>query len=249
MQHDMNMSAMQGGNAPADARDPDYSEGATMSSMPGMDMHDDGWLGKLLIDQLEYVNGSDANGAAIDAQAYVGSDRDKLWLKVDGERTGGTLRDMRMEALWDRALTAFWDTQLGVRHDAGDGPGRNWAAFGVQGLAPYWFDIEATFYAGPSGRTAARLEAEYDMRLTQRLILTPDIELNAYGKTDRERRIGSGLSSAEVGLRLRYEFSRRFAPYVGVDWKRSLGNTADLVRADGESPFDREIVAGVRIWF
>jgi copper resistance protein B len=247
----MDMSSMQGGRAPPDARNPDYSDSQAMSTMSGMaeSMNDDAPVGKLLIDQLEYVDGSDANGSALDAQAYFGKDQDKLWLKADGEHLDGQWRDLRLEALWAHALTTFWDTQVGVRRDIGEGPDRSWAAFGVQGLAPYWFDVEATAYVGQSGRTAVRLEAEYELLLTQRLILTPDVEINAYGKSDPERQIGSGLSNIEFGLRLRYEFSRQFAPYIGIDWNRRLGNTADLVRTAGEPALDRAIVAGVRIWF
>jgi len=247
----MDMSSMQGGRAPADARDPDYSDGQSMSPMPGMaeSMDDDTRFGKLLFDQFEYVHGDNANGLAVDAQAYYGSDTDKLWLKLDGERTGGRLGETRTEALWAHATSAFWDTQLGVRHDFGDGPGRNWAAFGVQGLSPYWFDVEATAYVGQSGRTALRLEAEYDLLLTQKLIVTPDIEINAYGKRDPARQIGSGLSNVELGVRLRYEIARQFAPYVGFDWNRRVGGTADLVRTAGEPAFDHQIVAGIRFWF
>jgi copper resistance protein B len=248
---DMDMSSMQGGRAPAGARDPDYSEGQAMSMMPGMadSMNDAVKFGKVLIDQLEYLHGADADGAAIDAQAWYGGDENKAWFKASGEHTDGRLRDLRTEALWAHATTAFWDTQVGVRHDFGAGPGRSWAAFGVQGLAPYWLDIEATAYVGASGRTAARFEAEYDLLLTQRLIFTPDLEFNLYGRDDPARRIGSGLANVELGLRLRYEVTRRFAPYIGVDFNRRVGRTADYVRADGEAAFDRVVVAGVRIWF
>jgi copper resistance protein B len=247
----MDMSSMQGGRAPADARDPDYAEGQSMSMMPGMgdSMDDAARFGKLLFDQLEYVHSAHANGLAIDAQAYYGGDADKLWLKVDGERSGGHLGDTRTEALWAHATSAFWDTQLGLRHDFGDGPERSWAAFGVQGLAPYWFDIEATAYLGQSGRAAVRVEAEYQLMLTQKLIFTPDLELNAYGKSDPARHIGSGLSNVEFGLRLRYEVTRQFAPYIGIDWNRHIGDTSDLVRAAGKPAFDHQIVAGVRVWF
>lgn len=247
----MDMSGMQGGKAPADARDPDYSEGQRMSTMPGMadSMNDDARFGKLLFDQFEYTHSPRASGLAVDAQAYYGGDVNKLWLKLDGERSEGHLHDTRAEALWAHATNAFWDTQLGVRHDFGDGPGRSWAAFGAQGLSPYWFDIEATAYVGQSGRTAARMEAEYDLLLTQKLIFTPDLELNAYGKRDPARHIGAGLSNVELGLRLRYEITRQFAPYIGIDWNRRVGGTADLVRAAGEPAFDHELVAGVRFWF
>lgn len=243
------MPPMQGGSAPPNARSPDYSEGVGYGDMTGMDMHDDAAQTMLLIDQLEVTHGRDANGVGLDAQAWYGNDLDKLWLKVDGDYSGGRLQEMRSEALWDHAFATYWSTQLGARHDFGLGPGRNWAAFGVQGLAPYWFDIEATAYVGPSGRTAVRFEAEYELMLTQRLIFQPDLEANLYGRDDTRRSIGSGLSYVSLGLRLRYEFHRQFAPYVGINLVRKFGRTADFARAAGEHAFDPQLVAGVRIWF
>jgi copper resistance protein B len=118
----------------------------------------------------------------------------------------------------------------------------------VQGLAPYWFTIEATAYAGDQGRTAARFRAEYELLLTQRLILQPELELNLYGKDDRARDISSGLSDAEVALRLRYEIRREFAPYIGVVWKyrrdANDGFVPGLNRAGNECQF----VIGLRLW-
>lgn len=149
----------------------------------------------------------------------------------------------------DHTVATFWSTQLGVRADGGEGPHRQWAAFGIQGLAPYWFELEATGYVGPSGRTAARFRAEYELLFTQRLILQPEFEANAYGSSDRARRLGSGLSDTSLGLRLRYEFHRQFAPYVGVVWTRRWGGTADFARNAGQGRFNRQWVAGVRIWF
>lgn len=148
-----------------------------------------------------------------------------------------------------QAFATFWDWQLGVRQDFGDGPPRTWGAFGIQGLAPYWFDVEATAYVGSFGRAAARLRATYDIRFTQRLLLTLEFEADAYSKTDEARGIGSGLSNLAMGLRLRYEIRRQLAPYVGVVRGKKLGNTADLARAAGERTTDKQIVAGVRIWF
>jgi copper resistance protein B len=246
----MDMSSMQGGNAPPDARSPDYSDGYGYGSMPGMDMHDDPAIAMLLLDRLEYVHSRDGgNAAAIDGQAWYGKNFNKLWVKFEGERAGGRLQDLRTEALWDHAIATYWDTQVGVRHDFGIGPGRTWAAFGIEGLAPYWFETEATFYAGQGGRTAARVAFEYEVLLTQRLILQPELEANAYGKDDPQRGIGSGLSDVEAGLRLRYEIRRQFAPYVGVVWRQKFGRTADFARAQGEHPDELEFVAGVRIWF
>lgn len=244
----MSMNSMQGGRAPQDARSPDYSDGvgygAVQAHMGGNDV-----IGKLLIDQLEAFDGRDGHGQSWELEGWYGTDANKLWLRSEGERSAGKLQDGDVEAFWSHAIAAYWDSQLGVRHDIGAGPGRTWAAFGVQGLAPYWFQLEATAYAGSSGRTAARLRVDYDVLFTQHLILTPELEANFYGKRDPARGIGSGLSDVRFGLRLRYEIRREFAPYVGINWVRRLGQTADYARAAGEHTLDRQIVAGIRVWF
>ena len=245
----MDMSSMQGGNAPPDARSADYSDGHTYGAMRGMDMQDESRHGMLLLDQLEYAHTNDGHAIVIDGQAWYGGDIDKLWLKFEGEHAEGKLQDLRTEALWNHAVSAYWNTQLGVRHDFGEGPGRNWAAFGVQGLAPYWFDTEATLYVGQGGRTAARFETEYELLLTQRLILQPRLEVNLYGKDDPQRGIGSGLSDVEVGLRLRYEIRREFAPYIGVVRVQRFGRTADFARAASGHADETQFVAGLRMWF
>jgi copper resistance protein B len=249
MQMDMRGMQMQGGKAPPDARSADYSNGIGYSAMPGMHMLDDAALGMLLIDRLEYFDGRNGNGVALDAQGWYGTDANKVWVKAEGETGSGRLQDLRTEALWAHPIGIYWNTQLGVRHDFGVGPGRTWAAFGVQGLAPYFFDVEATFYVGQAGRTAFRFESEYELLLTQRLILQPRLEVNLYGRDDPQRGIGSGLSDATAGLRLRYEFTRKFAPYVGVEFDRKFGRTADLARNAGEPAFDPRLVAGLRLWF
>jgi copper resistance protein B len=245
----MTMGPMQGGRPPPNARSPDYSDGSEYGPMKGMDMADNAPLGMLLIDQLEYTNGKDADGLSWEAEGWYGNDANKLWVRTEGDRSGGKLEDADLEAFWNHNVATFWSTQLGVRQDFGEGPARTWAAFGVQGLAPYWFELEATAYVGDAGRTAARLRAQYELLLTQRLILQPDFEVNLYGKDDPARRIGSGLSDAQLGLRLRYEFSRQFAPYIGVNWNRRIGTTADYAREDHQPLLDRQIVVGVRVWF
>ncbi len=218
-------------------------------SMTGMDMADDQRFGKVLINQLEATRADGVTGQAWDAQAWYGGDRNRLLLRSEGARSAGHVQEGDIEALWSHAIATFWDSTLGVRHDFGNGPGRNWAAFGVQGLAPYWFDIEATGYVGAGGRTAARFKAEYELLITQRLILQPEFEANLYGKPDPAWRLGSGLSDASLGLRLRYEIRREFAPYIGVVWQRVFGGTAGFRRAENQSVFDRQLVAGVRVWF
>ena len=245
----MSMGPMQGGNAPPNARSADYSDGIGYGSMKGMDMADNAPQGMLLIDRLEAFYGRDANGQNWEAQGWYGNDSNKLWFRTGGERSRGKLQDGDLEVFWNHNVAAFWNTQLGVRHDFGEGPRRNWAAFGVQGLAPYWFGVEATAYVGPSGRAAARARADYDLLFTQRLILQPELEANFYSKDDPARRIGNGLSDVQFGLRLRYEIRRQFAPYIGVNWVRSVGTTADYARQDGQPVLDRQIVVGVRMWF
>jgi copper resistance protein B len=246
----MDMSSMQGGKAPPDARSPDYSDGYRYTDMPGMAMSDHAKIGMLLIDQLEYAHDNHGNNAVfLDGQFWYGEDFNKLWLKVEGESARGKLEDMRTEALWDHAISTYWGTQLGVRHDFGEGPGRTWAAFGVQGLAPYWFETEATLYVGQNGRTAARVQFEYEELLTQRLVLQPKFEVNLYGKDDPQRGIGSGLSDAELGLRLRYEIRREFAPYIGVVWRQRYGRTADFARMQNQPTGELQFVAGHHFWF
>ncbi len=244
----MTMGAMQGGKAPPDARSPDYSDGVGYGDMPGMDMSPPR-VGRLLLDNFEAVHGRAANGQAWELQGWYGGDNNKLWLRSEGERSGGRVEDGSAEVLWNHLMATYWSTQLGVRRDIGVGPGRTWAAFGVEGLAPYFFDVEATAYVGQSGRTAARFRATYDVLFTQRLILAPEFELNAYGKADPARRIGAGVSDASLGLRLRYEIRREFAPYIGVNWVRRFGATAGYARRDHQPVFDPQLVAGVRIWF
>ena len=211
-----------------------------------MQMDDDARFGMLRFDQIE--KGLDGSGTDWEADAWYGGDIDKVWLRSEGTHEGGRT-SARMELFWDHAFASFWDWQLGARADSGAGPARQWLAFGVQGLAPYWFDLQATAYAGGQGRSALRLRAEYEVLITQRLILQPESEANFYGKSDPRRDIGSGLSDIDFGLRLRYELRREFAPYVGIVWRQRLGQTGDFARAAGHSPFDAQIVAGLRIWF
>lgn len=249
---------MQGGSAPPDARDPHaYSGGYTLESgpyaLPGpraLRLSDEHNFGGLLVDRLEWTRARDGdNAAAYEIQSWFGRDYDRLVIKAEGEVAQGKLEEARTELLWGHAIATFWDTQLGVRYDSGVGPDRGWLAFGVQGLAPYWFEVDAAAYVGNNGRSALRLGAEYELLLTQKLILQPRIEVNLYGKSDTARDIGSGLADGTAGLRLRYEFTRQIAPYVGVERAGKFGQTADMARAAGEKPSETRWVAGMRFWF
>ncbi len=207
-------------------------------------------FGSVLVDRLERAYGHDSgNWTTYDVQAWYGRDFNRAVLKAEGQVSRGRLQDARTELLWGHAIAAYWDSQLGLRHDSGGGPDRNWLAFGVQGLAPYWFNVEATGYLGDQGRSALRLSASYELLLTQRVVLQPQVELNAYGKDDPARGIGSGLSDATAGLRLRYDISRQFSPYIGVEWSGRFGRTGDMARAAGERRDTTDFVAGVHFWF
>jgi copper resistance protein B len=236
-----------------------------------MQMDDTTLFGKVMFDQLEWRDGGAGEGrGAWDAQGYYGGDYDKLWVKTEGKyvpsghdaagasnsggrdatgASGSGIRDADVEVLWNRVISAWWNLQAGGRQDFGPGQSRTWAAVGIQGLAPQWFETEATVYASDEGRTAARLKAQYGLLLTQRLVLQPFAEANLYGRSDPAHQIGSGLSDLEVSVRLRYEVRREFAPYVGLVWLRRFGGTADLARSAGGNASDLELAAGLRIWF
>lgn len=251
--HDM--SAMEGKALPANDHVPppppqsvphDMTP-AQMNAM--MQMDDNASLGMFTLDRLERSRSTSGDYATRwEAEGWYGNAINRVWLKTEGERDSSGTQDGRVEALWSHAFASFWDWQLGARHDFGQGPDRQWLAAGVEGLAPYWFETQATFYVGEEGRTALRLETSYDMRFTQRLILTPQVELNFYGKDDPRRGISSGLSNVEAGLRLRYEISRKFAPYVGVNWTRRFGSIDNEPGMPDFHARETTWVAGVRIW-
>jgi copper resistance protein B len=243
-------------SSPADAAQeprtpiPPITEADRAAAQPPAHGHAHGGdaIGYLLFDRLEAWN-DDGGGEAWEAQGWYGSDRHRLWLRSEGEREQGRTSHADLEVLYGRPIARWWDLVIGVRHDFAPGVGRDHAAIGVIGTAPYKFEVEATGYLDTSGRLSTRIEAEYELLLTNRLILQPTIEAEWHARDDRGRAIGAGVSTAEAGLRLRYEFNRRFAPYVGLVHERSFGATADLRRDEGDAVRDTRAVAGVRFWF
>lgn len=253
MDHDMggmDHGSMQGGTAPPDARDPHaYSGGYTLPPERPLRMADEHNFGSLMIDRLERVRTRDNSSTVYDLQAWYGRTYDRVVLKSEGDVDGGEYEDIHTQLLWGHAISAYWDTQLGVRYDGGHEPSRTWLAFGVQGLAPYWFEVDIAGYLGEHGRTALSVEAEYELLLTQKLILQPRVEANLFGKRDTERETGSGLSDLAAGVRLRYEIRREFAPYIGIERSGKFGGTADFARAEGKRTWEKRVVAGLRFWF
>lgn len=204
----------------------------------------------LLVDRLEYRWQSDDSRRVWDLQGWVGGDIHKLWLKSEGEEVaGGRTEEANIEVLYARLISPYWHLQIGMREAWRPSPSRTALALGLQGLAPYWFELDATAYLDEEGDVSARIEAEYDLRLTQRLILQPRLETQLAAASDRARGIGRGVNEVELGLRLRYEIHRQFAPYVGIAWSRSFGKTADFARDEGADVVQRAIVAGLRVWF
>lgn len=210
---------------------------------------DDPVLIMLMLDELERRGSGSDKEDSWDAEAWIGKDLDKLWVKSQGERAAGRTKHAELQFLYSKAVATYWDFQIGVRQDLEPSPSRSWTVIGFQGLAPYFFDIDAAIFIGESGRTALRFEAEYELLLTQRLVLTPEIEVNVYGKDDPAIGVGSGLSDVEAGLRLRYEIRREFAPYIGVNWSRLYGDTADFAGATGRHSSDTEFLIGIRVWY
>ena len=215
----------------------------------GGGMNDDPLLTMLIVDQFEIRPGDGHDPLVWDAEAWVGRDINKLWIKTDGEYLDGTVEEMELQALYSRAVAPFWDVQIGWRHDIRPRPDRDWLALGFKGLAPYFFDIDAAVFVGENGRTAVRLQLDYEIMFTQCLILVPELEFNIYGKDDPAVGIGSGLADIEAGLRLRYEIYRECAPYIGLNWKRLYGDTADYADSEGGDTDDFRFVTGVRFWF
>ena len=236
--------------APNEPIPPLTDEDRAAAFPPGLDghtVHDKRFNAFVLFDRLEW-QGAGAGGA-IENTSWIGGDINRLWIRAEAEADEGRLEDTSVEALYGRSVSRWWDVVGGVRQDVQPGDPQTWAAIGVQGLAPYWFEIQATAYVGTDAGTRARFEAEYDLLLTNRLILQPLFEFDLYGKRDPARGVGAGLTSFEAGLRLRYEIRRELAPYLGVVWDRRLFGTADLARENGESVASAKLALGVRTWF
>ena len=203
-----------------------------------------------LLEQLEDRSTGSSNDFRYQGLAWAGTDFDKLFLKFQGtRRNNGNFGDGINEVLYSRAISTYFDLQTGVRVDLDNGSQRTWFAVGIQGLAIQWFTVEATAYVSSGGHFAAKLNASYDIPITNRLFLQPQAELNVYSKNDPGRGVGSGFGNLDTGLRLRYEITRKFAPYIGVAYTKAFGPTATFARQEGSPVNDVRFLLGVRSWF
>lgn len=254
---EMTGTALPAGNAPAPKppmdhyADRQFPPAAMTQSRMAM-MHEQGGQAfyQVMFNLAEVQVRQGRDGYRWDGEAWFGGDINRLTIKSEGEgvfRQG--IESAEVQALYSRAVGPFFNLQAGIRHDFRPSPSRTYATIGFEGLAPYWFEVEGAAFLSEKGDVLGRLEGYYDQRLTQRLVLQPRVELNLSAQNIPENRIGSGLVDAELGLRLRYEITRQFAPYVGVSYEAKTGRTADYARADGQDPTTTSLVAGVRIWF
>jgi copper resistance protein B len=227
----------------------DADRAAAIPPTGGHIVHDNSIQHYILFDRLEGWNADKGAGQEWEAKAWFGTDLNRVWLRSEGQRADSKLESADLEVLYGHSFAAWWDVVAGIRHDFKPGTSQDFAAIGVMGMTPYKYDVEATAYIGQGGQTSARLQATYDTLLSGRLILQSLVEVNLFGQDDSHRGIGSGLSTLETGYRLRYEFTRRFAPYIGIVQERAFGKTSDFRREEGIATKDTRFVAGIRIWF
>lgn len=212
-------------------------------------VEDDPLTARFLLDKLEVRAADGPDPLVLDADAWIGYDLNKLRVRTEVERAGGATEEAELQLLYSRAVTPFWDAYAGWRRDVEPEPERDFLALGVVGVAPYMIETDAALFIGESGQLGLRLDAEYEYLFSQKLVLSPEVEIDFYGEDDRETGTGSGLSQMEIGLRLYYEVRRELAPYIGVNWTRKFGDTADFARDEGEDTSDVQILAGLRAWF
>ncbi|MBP2311816.1 copper resistance protein B [Azospirillum soli] len=207
-------------------------------------------LATLLVDQFEHRWRDGENSVDWELEGWVGGDTNKFWFSSRGSKpVKGAVEEAEFQFLYSRMVSEFWDIQAGVRHDVRPQPQTTYAVAGFKGVAPYYFDVTAQAFLSEDANVSARFEVEYDVLITQKLVIQPLAEISVSAQRVRELHLGRGINDIELGLRLRYEVVKEFAPYVGVTWERKLGETADIARQHGEDPSDLAFVAGVRFWF
>lgn len=229
------------------------SDGSAETHIPmpyhdAMDMNDEPVLHKVMIDRFEIRDTQHGQPVILEADAWFGKSLDKLWLKTDLEAVDGELEEAQVQVLYNHAISSFWDVQAGVRRDFKPAQ-RTWAALGVQGTAPYFIETDASLFLGKSGQAALNLSAEKEVMLTQKTVLIPELAIRMYAKDDHAMGVGAGLADLNLGLRLSHEVKREFAPYLGVNWSKKFGTTADMAKHHGEKTQDTQFLMGIQAWF
>jgi copper resistance protein B len=255
--HDMGAAEQPVGNAPAPPAPTDHAADRFYAAPEMAEAraqlrreHGGTTASQIIFDLAEYQIRDGHDGYRWEAEGWFGGDINRVVAKSEGE--GGIdegLESAELQLLYSRALDPYWNLQAGIRHDIKPNPSRTYATIGFEGVAPYWFELEGALFLSDTGDLLARIEGMYDQRVTQRLILQPRAELNFAAQDVPRQGVGSGLVDAELGLRLRYEIAREFAPYVGVSYETKVGDTRRIARTAGEDPESTSLVIGVRAWF
>lgn len=212
-------------------------------------MEDDPLVAFLGADRFEWRDADEGSLLGVEADVWLGYDLRKLWLKLEVEASDDDTESAELQILYSRAVDPNWDLRLGARRDFEPRPERDWIAFGFAGLAPYWIEVDATLFADGDGQANLRIEAEYELMLTQRWVLVPEIELNWFGEDDDDLGVGAGFADLEASLRLQYEIRRDFAPYIGIHYERLFGDTRDRADAAGADADETQLIAGAHFWF
>lgn len=210
---------------------------------------DDPLLFMLKADKLEVRDADEGTVTAWKGHVWAGKDLNKLWIKTEGELLDGDTESAEFQLLYSRAVDPNWDLQLGLRHDSDPGPSHDWFALGFYGVAPYFIEVDSAMFVDDDGLVNLRVDVEYELMLSQKWVLAPEVEFNWFSKDDDDRDTGSGFADIEAGIRLRYEITRQFAPYIGIHHEQLLGDTKDKARAGGDEASDTQAVAGLRFWF
>ena len=254
---EMAMASMQGGAAPADTRDPNaYADGRERQSgefipdgVKPLHLMGEHLFWAVEAKRLEWVDASPDELTAYELEAWIGGSYRRAVVKLEGDVQAGDLEESENQLLFSQAIAPYWDARIGVRADTGIGPDRRWLALAIDGVAPYWIHTNISLYVGDHNRSALVAELEYEAHLTQRWILEPRINATAYSRADDTAGYGSGFSNASVGLRLRYDITRQFSPYLGVEHVAQFGRTADMTRGEGGNVRDTRVLAGIHFWF
>lgn len=234
----------------AGLRSPDYSDGYQNTASHHMMSSPNLWSVDAEKLELAHDDFAQQNSGQYELKLWYGNDYNRLYLNTSGEFAQNDLEQASTSLIWWRPFSPYWNTTFGLKQDYdADSTDQTWLGFGVSGLAPYWFDVEASVYGALTGHSQLQLNASYDLNISQKWVLQPEVELLAYGKTDVQHRYGAGLAEIKSGLRLRYEITPQFAPYIGLEHERFVGKTAKLYKDLEDDRSSRKILLGLRFWY